>query len=377
MATVFYSWQADRPNLTGRNLVQRALEDVVNQLNSDAQVEDAQRDELLLDSDTQGIPGSPPIVEAIFKKIDAAEVFVADLTFVNERVGQRSTPNPNVLIEYGWALKSLTHRRIVAIMNTAYGAPSRETLPFDLGHLRFPLQYHCADDADEATRRQVRRQLAASLKSALGAILQLPIENRALPPPFVRKRPENGRGRFRKADEPIGELHIGGFQVGGHTPASILLSSGPAMWFRVMPQRISNGMLLNTQIESTLRSSGLNVAPLNFSGGQFRARMVRGRDGFGMIDTLGREMASAVVYVFNSGELWTIDTAYLACAPEVVLLDESSFESALLSGAAVLGKLGLIPPYDWIAGLEGVQGRRLQIYNQPETFQTPALPPLR
>jgi hypothetical protein len=40
----------------------------------------------------------------------------------------RPTPNPNVLIEYGWALKSLTYNSIVPLMNTFYGEPKPEDL---------------------------------------------------------------------------------------------------------------------------------------------------------------------------------------------------------------------------------------------------------
>ena len=58
----------------------------------------------------------PPIVETIFKKIDRAAVFVADLTFAGRRPDGAPIPNPNVLIEYGWALKALGHARIISIM---------------------------------------------------------------------------------------------------------------------------------------------------------------------------------------------------------------------------------------------------------------------
>lgn len=107
MPKVFYSWQADHPAKTGRNLVRRALEDAINQLNSDADVEEVAREAIALDRDTQNVPGSPPIVDTIFRKIDETMVFVADLTFVGRRVSGKPTPNPNVAIDYGYALKAL------------------------------------------------------------------------------------------------------------------------------------------------------------------------------------------------------------------------------------------------------------------------------
>src|SRR4051794_26567008 len=116
--TIFFSWQADRSTKEGRNLVERALEAAVGRIGQDAAIEEAIR-ELAVDRDTKGVPGSPPIVETIFKKIDGAAVFVPDLTFVGLRNDGRPSPNPNVLIEYGWALKALGHARILPVMNIA------------------------------------------------------------------------------------------------------------------------------------------------------------------------------------------------------------------------------------------------------------------
>ncbi|WP_310031070.1 hypothetical protein [Paraburkholderia graminis] len=125
-----------------------------------ADLQNANREEFVLDRDTKNEPGSPPVAATIFTKIDAAAVFVPDFTFVGLRTDGRSTPNPNVLVEYGWALKALGYRRIVPIMNTAYGGSLAIDLPFDLRHHRHPITYHCPEDADEATRKLVREQLA-------------------------------------------------------------------------------------------------------------------------------------------------------------------------------------------------------------------------
>lgn len=119
MTTIFFSWQMDTEGRCGRNLIRKALEDAINAIAAEAQIEDAPRDELLLDSDTANVPGSPPIVDTILEKIQAADVFVADLTFVGSRRDGRPTPNPNVLIEYGYALHALSHRRVIGVMNAA------------------------------------------------------------------------------------------------------------------------------------------------------------------------------------------------------------------------------------------------------------------
>jgi hypothetical protein len=156
--TVFFSWQSDTPTLVGRNFIERALERAAARIGADTEIELADRD-LVVDRDTKRVSGSPPIVETIFQKIDNAAVFVPDLTFVGKRADRELAPNSNVLIEYGWALKSRDYGRIVSVMNTAFGLPSAETLPFNLRHFRYPISYDCPPDADEASSRGISERL--------------------------------------------------------------------------------------------------------------------------------------------------------------------------------------------------------------------------
>ncbi len=170
--TIFFSWQSDRDSRTGRNLVERALERAISKISKDINMFEPDREggPLVLDRDTRNVAGSPPIVETIFRKIDSAAVFVPDLTFVGTRSDQRPTPNPNVLIEYGWALKTLGHGRIVGVMNTAYGEPSGENMPFDLRHQRNPIAYFCPKGASDAVRAAARDSLAKDFENAFRAV---------------------------------------------------------------------------------------------------------------------------------------------------------------------------------------------------------------
>jgi hypothetical protein len=173
-ATVFFSWQSDTPTGTGRNFVRKALQDACEAIASDAAIDEAHRD-LTVDSDTQGVAGHPPILDTIFKKIDAARVFVADMTLVARRPDGGASPNPNVLIECGWALKSLSHQQVVCVMNTAYGKPTGEALPFDMRHARWPLCYELAGTATLEVRSEQRKRLTKHLteavRSCLGSIV--------------------------------------------------------------------------------------------------------------------------------------------------------------------------------------------------------------
>jgi hypothetical protein len=127
--TVFFSWQTDTPTREGRNFIEKALKNAIKKLACDTELEEAIREELEMDKDTLDVPGSPAIVDTILKKIDYATIFLADLTFIGKRPDGRPTPNPNVLIEYGWALKSLGLSRMVTVMNTTFGEPTRESMP--------------------------------------------------------------------------------------------------------------------------------------------------------------------------------------------------------------------------------------------------------
>ncbi|HWY75349.1 MAG TPA: hypothetical protein VN281_07015, partial [Verrucomicrobiae bacterium] len=178
--TVFYSWQSDTPSSLNRNFIEKALHAALEQLRSDATVEMPERGGTLeLDKDTQGVPGSPPIVETILQKISECTVFVADLTFVGEsaaglvRPGEsiRCFPNPNVLIEYGYALRCHGHQALIGIMNRGFGKPDSASLPFDLRHLRWPITYSLSTQSD-AKKQTEFEKLVETLVEALRATLE-------------------------------------------------------------------------------------------------------------------------------------------------------------------------------------------------------------
>jgi hypothetical protein len=171
--TIFFSWQADTPTNDSRNFIEKALGTAIKGLMADVSIDSAIREAgVRIDKDTKGVAGTPPIVDTIFRKIDAAGAFVADLTFVGTRLDGRPTPNPNVLLEYGWALKSRGHASVVCVMNTAYGEPSEASLPFNMKHLRWPITFHLPETADAAKRSDVLVGLATDLRSALRDILR-------------------------------------------------------------------------------------------------------------------------------------------------------------------------------------------------------------
>lgn len=159
---IFYSWQSDLPNFTNRGFIEKALEQAAKTIHSD----ETFKVEPVIDRDTAGVPGSPDIASTIFSKIEQAHIFVCDVSIINTASEGRKTPNPNVLIELGYAMKVLGPTRIIMVLNEAYGGI--ELLPFDL---RLKRVTHYNMHPSETDRASERNKLGNSLKEALRVML--------------------------------------------------------------------------------------------------------------------------------------------------------------------------------------------------------------
>jgi hypothetical protein len=158
---VFYSWQSDLPNASNRGFIHDALKNAAAAIAAD----DAVAIEPVIDRDTQGIPGAPDIASTIFAKITAADIFVCDVSIVS-RTETRATPNPNALIELGYAFKALGPERIVLVFNRAFGVITE--LPFDLRARRVLAYDMPATGTPKGPERKLlERQLDTAIRSAL------------------------------------------------------------------------------------------------------------------------------------------------------------------------------------------------------------------
>lgn len=376
MASIFFSWQADTPNRVGRSFLRPILEEVCAEISADAAVDEAVR----VDSDTQGVAGQPPIAETILKKIDQSAVFVADMTFTGARSDGRLTPNPNVLIEYGWALKSLGHSRVICVMNTACGEPSRESLPFDLAHLRWPIGFHLAEDASPEAKVKEKKKLTKILGEAIRASLNTitPSQSKSSLE-FKEILTRDTPGRFRGTGEAIG-FEEGRF--GGQT-REVFLSEGAAMWLRIMPS-VDPGKHWTTR--ELKEKSSSHLLPLIHPPGGYS--YLRASDGIAMYWAGARErstsqpnalLANSLAFAFRSGEIWSIDTQLLTNAPDrlFVVEMERDFTEGADNYRRFLQELGVVPPYRWKAGIVGAQGRRLVYPARPgRQWIEPGLGPL-
>jgi hypothetical protein len=174
---VFYCWQSDLPNAANYSFIEKALENAARAIRDDETIQI----EPDVDRDTKGVPGAPDIANTIFTKISESHAFVCDISIINTNASYeadmsprpgaspRPTPNPNVLIELGYALKTLGSSRIILVFNTAYGELGQ--LPFDL-HTKRVITYNMPGKLDDGKdRASERRVLEKKLESILRNIL--------------------------------------------------------------------------------------------------------------------------------------------------------------------------------------------------------------
>jgi hypothetical protein len=161
---VFWSWQSDSPAALNKNFIKDSLQSALELVTGELGLSEPERPEL--DHDTKDEPGLVEIVATIFRKIDSASAFVADITPVSTTAAGKQVPNPNVMIELGYALKALGPERILLVANAAFGGRP-EDLPFDLRHRRGPITYRLESGVPAAKRDSVKQELIKGLGEAL------------------------------------------------------------------------------------------------------------------------------------------------------------------------------------------------------------------
>lgn len=144
---IFYSWQSDLPKNQNLNFIETSIKDALKKLRQQKPISL----DIKLDKATRNLAGSPDIAESIFSKIGNSSIFIADISIINKDYdGLRKTPNPNVLVELGYAARSLGWEKIICVYNTNFG--NYNDLPFDLRNRRI-LDYTSKNGKDELSRK--------------------------------------------------------------------------------------------------------------------------------------------------------------------------------------------------------------------------------
>lgn len=129
MKNIFFSWQSDLDSKTHRNYIERCIKNSIRSLNKEEELNVF----LEYDRDTIGLHGSPDISLTIFNKIDKCSLYIADVSNIIQNQA-RLMPNPNVLLELGYAINVLGWEKIICFFDINTG--SIEDLPFDIRQKR-------------------------------------------------------------------------------------------------------------------------------------------------------------------------------------------------------------------------------------------------
>ncbi|RZJ76125.1 MAG: hypothetical protein EOO45_03420 [Flavobacterium sp.] len=161
---VFYSWQSETNAKYNRSFIETCLKEAVKRLKAEYKDESA---EVILDRDTKDVPGFPNIPLTIEDKIKACDVFIGDLTFVEQ--GTRARINENVMFELGGATYTLGGSSIINVMNVGYGVPGT-AMPFDISQRRNPIQYHYLEATTAEEKKIIKDSLIHTLYGAIKVV---------------------------------------------------------------------------------------------------------------------------------------------------------------------------------------------------------------
>lgn len=174
---VFFSFQMDTEDKYGKGFIQKAIEIAIQKLKDE-------NIEVTLDFGFRKTPGTPLLIDEMLKKSTESDMVIVDLTFTSSKewlqakkynvlgrqlrllnkVGDKKSPNPNVLLETGYAWAKKGTYRTLAVMNDAFGTP--EELPVDLKGFRWGITYNL-DETNYDSRKEVRKELAKDLYNAI------------------------------------------------------------------------------------------------------------------------------------------------------------------------------------------------------------------
>jgi hypothetical protein len=353
---IFWSWQSDTPKQIGHYFVRDALREAIAQLKADHELlEPAERDAaaaLTLDSDRQGVPGSPDLAATIFEKIVRADVFVADVTLVGQTPDGKKLINSNVAIEYGHAHHALTFKRVLMVQNRHYG--DGDELPFDLRQKSWPIHFNLAPDATKPQIVAERAKLKTQLVTALRPYLSIAGPS--------RPRHEPIPSTFTKA-----VFHAEGeILARNHAPApdaiDYYFAQRRAMYLRLMPVVARDADLKQTGLYEDVLNRRIDLLLRN---GMAAAA---DRNAYGAIAYEPHGTATeprAFTQLFQNGELWGVTTQMFMHHRDDVLIHATNvrniFSRVLENFATISDGYGNGRPLQVVMGGVGLRGVRLSV----------------
>jgi hypothetical protein len=383
---IFWSWQSDTDGDTGRFFVRDCLKAAIDILRLSDEIVDRPerevREAMVLDQDRKGVVGHPGLADTIFGKIEAAAVFVADVTLVAE---VKTTPtddnldgikrliNSNVAIEYGYAVKALTDDAILMVMNLHHGPLTK--LPFDLSHKVAPCRYTLAPDASKAQIAAAKKVLTGQFVDALELHIKR-VASLTPTPLFQEIQSTTSPAVFWQPGEVLAELR---------TPSSLGFANhrddDPVLEYRLDIARLCYLRLIPTAPLPTPLSvatlsriaEGRRLTLLTHQG--IAGRPARNKYGALNFETSGTSTtATAVTQLFRNGEIWAVSQEFAGDLPTgtVVAMEHlrRCLWEALKRFVEIAGQELNIPlPYDIEMGVVGVNGVVLSLPDNMRRWQ--------
>ncbi len=349
--TVFWSWQNDFVPRTNRSFLREAIAIAVDRVSAELDVEDVER--LELDHDTKSSPGMADISQTILTKIAKAAVMIADVTPIGETSDGKAIPNPNVMVELGYALHALGFERIIAVLNTASGY-GVENLPFDIRHRRI-LTYELPNTATKDQFKAVRESLVRQLASAIQLNIKVVRDTRSAAIPIVGAKSDSKSAGLWSADWPV--THSDGFgEVARVRPHDLSRA-----WLRIIPDNYPNGRPAITRLDQLPDSARLRAPVGAGNGGNFGSctfgyvtYWVAGEDEDGTCKA--RNLAA---FLEETGEVWMSDGVALTEHQNRIHISYahllSNWARGLDQGMACLDALGASKRRRVIIGIEGIK----------------------
>lgn len=136
--TIFYSWQMSTSAAENKHRISDCLKNAIDKLKNDGF-------NVVIDEDSRNTTREESIDYIILKKIPNCDFFVGDITPVAKDDKGKPIPNPNVMLELGYAAKAIGWARCLLVWNTKYGDLNQA--PFDIRN-RSIISYNSADSKD-------------------------------------------------------------------------------------------------------------------------------------------------------------------------------------------------------------------------------------
>lgn len=339
--TIFYSWQSDSNKDTNHDFIKKCLEEAVKQLKDQGTVEEAPR----VDHDMKEVYGDEDVFQTILNKIRECDIFVADISIVGKTPNGKFLPNPNVLLELGYALNSVGTKRIIKIMNTAYGKP--EGLPFDMAHKRWPYQYELKDTATAQKRENMIPKVANHLAEIIQGMLGVGSLKQTL---FNETQSVWNSSSF------INDGILGNYNHPAlDEPMPIRWENGPQWFLRVIPANSFKDMTSRKALDYITSSK---FFPFGRCPGI--SKMVNEWGATSFEQGLGGKPTPRMTQLFRLGEIWGIEKASSYNLEHKVLVFPyliTVFTEGITGYLSFMQEqLKILPPVKIIAGISDIAG---------------------